>query len=286
MYGVYSMVMYAFHRSTQRGMALIMVLWVTAALAIVVTSIGYMVKGELRQVAAVRAGAADRAMGRAAMALALQELDASNRRRLERPERHTYLFEGIAVDVLALPLNGLLDINRAPVALLAALFQHAGGLAPDTAQNLAATLIEIRSARMPQGATAQFDAIEDLLEIPGVDYELYARLAPLITVNAGGSSQVNPYAAPPALLRVLAEGNQAAVAAFEAGRDSGTADQSGFNPAFLTSSGSNRLRLYAQPVGSAQAISMVACDVTFFGRRFGALPWEIQQCDAPTTPMW
>ncbi|HRP19788.1 MAG TPA: type II secretion system protein GspK [Alicycliphilus sp.] len=267
-------------------MALIMVLWVTAALAIVVTSIGYMVRGELRQVAAVRAGAADRAIGRAAIVLALQEFDASNVRRLDRPERRSYQVGSTTVDVLALPLNGLLDINRAPVALLAALFRHAGGLPPDTAQNLAAALVEMRTARTPQGAVTQFDAIEDLLQLSGVDYELYARLAPLITVNAGGSSQVNPYAAPTALLTVLAEGNQAAVAAFEAGRDSGTADQSGFNPAFLTPGGSNRLRLYARPVEGAQDISTVACDVTFFGRRSGALPWEVPQCDAPTTPMW
>lgn len=273
-------------RSAAQGMALVMVLWITAALGIVVTSITYMVRGELRQTAALRAGAEDRALGRAAMALALQDLDARNRRRLERPERQTYRFNATEVQVLAVPLNGLVDINRAPVALLAALLQYAGGLAPDAAQNLAAALVEKRSARTPQGASAQFDAIEDLLEMPGVDYELYARLAPLITVNGGGGSQVNPYAAPAALLTVLAAGNQAAVAAFRAGIDSGTADLSGFNSAFLTPSGSTRLRLYAKPASDAQDRFAVACDVGLFGRRSGALPWEILQCDSQTTPMW
>jgi len=274
-------------RAVSKGLALIMVLWITAVLSILVASISYAVRGELRQVAALRASAVEKAAGRSAMILALQELDASSRRRLDRPERATYTINGTEVEVLALPLNGLVDINRAPVPLLVALLQYAGGMAPDAAQNLAATIAERRSTRTSQGASGQFDAVEELAEIPGVDYELYARLAPLVTVNAGGGAQVNPYAAPAALLAVLASGNHAAVSAFVAGRDSGMADLSGFNSAFLSSSGSSRLRLYARSVNGSQNRVPEVCDVNFMiSRGSGGLPWEISQCDAQTTPMW
>jgi len=268
-------------------MALVMVLWITAVLSILVASISYAVRGELRQVAALRTSAADKAAGRSAMMLALQELDASNRRRLERPQRATYTINGAEIEVLALPLNGLVDINRAPVPLLAALLQYAGGMAPEAAQNMAVALAERRSSRTPHGVNRQFDAVEELVEVPGVDYELYARLAPLITVNAGGGSQVNPYAAPAALLAVLASGNYAAVSAFMSGRDSGSVDMSGFNSAFLSSSGSSRLRLYARPVNGSQDRAPEVCDVGFTtNRASGGLPWEISQCDVQTTPMW
>jgi len=262
------------------GMALIMVLWVTAALSIVVTGIGYAVRADVRQAAALRDSASARALGRAAIILALQELSATNTRQLDRPQQARVTYGGMAIDVLALPLNGLVDINRAPVALLSALLQHAGEMAPDAAQNLAAGLVQLRSTRAPQGNDGLFDAIEDLLEVPGVDYELYARLAPLITVNAGSGGQVNPYAAPVPLLRVLAAGNDAAVAAFMTGRDSGAADTSGFNPAFLTAQGSSRLRFHALLAGLPQAeVSKVTCEAGLVGSRTEAVPWSLAQCE-------
>ena len=265
---------------------MVMVLWVTAALGIVVTSISYMVRAELRHATVVRSNAADQALGRAAMVLALQELAAApNRTRLERPQTQGYNLNGSQVDVLAMPLNGLLDINRAPAPLLAALLEHAGGMAPDAAQNLSVTIVEKRSVRISQDVNTLFDTVEDLLQVPGVDYGLYARLAPLITANAGGGTQVNPYAAPAGLLLVLASGNQAAVAAFMAGRNSGVSDLSGFNSTFLTTGGSTRLRMFARIHGRPSWLT-VACDVSLVARKPGALPWEILQCDSQTTPIW
>lgn len=264
----------------ERGMALIMVLWVTAALSIVVTGIGYAVRAEVRQAAALRDSASARAAGRAAITLMLQELSAMNVRQLDRPQQASVPYGGMAIDVLALPLNGLVDINRASAALLSALLQHAGEMAPDSAQNLAAILVQWRATRVPQGSDGLFDAVEDLLQVPGVDYELYARLAPLITVNAGSGGQVNPYAAPVPVLRVLAAGNDAAVAVFMAGRTSGTADTSGFDPAFLTTRGATRLRLHALLPGTPQAeVSTVTCDASLIGSRTEAVPWSLAECE-------
>lgn len=270
--------------SKLRGMALLMVLWIVAALGIAVASVAYMVRGELRQTSALRSLAVDRAAARAAMTLFLRDLHAGGQRRVDRPAHHVYGIDGIEVDVFVFPLNGLLDINRASVALLAALLQYAGEVAPDVAQNLAVTMVERRSTRTSQGATAQFDAVEDLLEVPGIDYELYARLAPLVTANAGGSNQVNPYAAPRALLTVLAAGNQAQAITFLSSKESG-GGVTGLNAAFITPNGATRLRLYARLAAVEQSKPYVTCDVSLVARDPGALPWEILQCDLQTTLM-
>ncbi len=263
-----------------RGMALIMVLWITAALSIIVAGLGYAVRADVRQAAALRDSASARATGRAAITLVLQELSAMNARQLDRPRHASVTYGGVAIDVVALPLNGLVDINRAPAALLAALLQHAGAMSPDAAQNLAAALVQLRSARTPHGRDSLFDAIEDLLEVPGVDYELYARLAPLITVNAGGGGQINPYAAPVPLLEVLAAGNDAAVAAFVGSRDSGIADTTGFDPSFLTNRGSSRLRLHALFAEIPPTkVSTVTCEASLAVPRTEAVPWSLAKCE-------
>ena len=49
----------------------------------------------------------------------------------------------------------------------------------------------------------RFEATEDLLLVPGVDYALYARIAPLVNADLN-TGQVNPLAAPPAVQALLA----------------------------------------------------------------------------------
>jgi general secretion pathway protein K len=51
-------------------------------------------------------------------------------------------------------------------------------------------------------------SVEDLLQLPGWDIELWSRLAPYLTANnGGGGGGVNPLAAPLPLLTVLAGGD-------------------------------------------------------------------------------
>ena len=269
--------------SGERGMALLMVLWITAALGIIVASVSYMVRAEVRYVASMREAAVARATARAAVVLLLQELRASSQRRLDRPQAYMFTFNGVAVNVLAAPLNGLIDLNQAPAPLLTKVFESTLGLDLMAAQALALSIVEKRTARGPSGGVVLFDAVEDLLEVPGLDYELYARLAPLVTANTGGDGKINPYAAPEPLLVALAAGNHAAVTAFMAARESSAGDLSSFDQAFLTSSGATRLRVQVQIPKGDGGLSQVNCDASLVGQRVSATPWSIQQCDYQTS---
>ena len=114
-------------------------------------------------------------------------------------------------------------------------------------EQLAQAVVEHRSALGPGGKPNVFEAPEDLMRVPGLDYSVYARVAGLITADIQGTGGINPMAAPPQVLRVLAAGNDAAVEQFVAGRDAGQVglDQSAFNGAWLDPSGSSHIELQA-----------------------------------------
>ncbi|MGB6101623.1 MAG: type II secretion system protein GspK [Comamonas sp.] len=275
-----------FASKSVRGMALVLVLWTVAALGIAVTGVIWLVRGEVRQAGAQRDQAVYMALGRAAMVQVAQELVATGQKRLDRPVSTAVVFDGSDIDVLAVPLNGWADLNRAPQPLLAALLEYGAGLDEASAQMGAAAIVARRSAPLPQGGATQFDAVEDLLQLPGIDYDAYARLAPLVTVDAGGDGQVNAYAAPPAVLMALSRGNQAAVSNFLAVRETGQGDVSSFNSAFLTSGGSSVVRLRAKFKTDTQLSPVIVCDVSLVGQDARSVPWNFLQCNYRTSATW
>ena len=174
-------------------MALIAVLWIVAALSLLVIGVSDTVRQQTRSVGAERDQITGQALGEAAIALALQQLQATP----ERPRgivTATAPYAGVPFEVEVAPLNGLISLNGAPPELLASLLQVAGGLSAAPAQALAASLAEWRDGRPELEPTAdpaarqprRFEAVEDLLLVPGVDYGLYARLAPLVSADLTG----------------------------------------------------------------------------------------------------
>ena len=263
-----------------QGVALIAVLWIVAALGIIVTGISNSVRSELRQVSVSREMVQSKAQAEAAMVLVLQQMSAS----VERPSRLmtvSLMYEGQAVDVQIMPMNGLIDVNNAPAPLLARLFEGAAGIEPQAAEELANSVVAARVKPDKQGRAVRFDAIQDLLRVQGVDYELYARLAPLLTAEAGGSGRVNPLAAPESVLRVILGGGAAAsVANFVARRQ---ADEVGlditmFDGSFVDTASTQRFRLQARIPLLSGSHSLVTCDVEFSARTQGTMPWSILHC--------
>lgn len=160
-----------FERGRQAGVALVAVLWIVAALSILVTGMVQAQRDEIRLVASARQTAQGSALGSAAVQLALQQI-ASRSEPIARLSRVEVSFGGAAIPVEVVPLNGLIDLNRAPESLLVALLTVAGGMAPDAAAGLAKTLV---AARIPGPLTRggpRFEAVEDLLQLPGVDFGL------------------------------------------------------------------------------------------------------------------
>lgn len=241
------------------GLALVAVLWMVAALMVIATGVVYAVRGEVRAVASYREMAAAGALGEAGVVLTARQL-AGAQRRDNQLRQFEITFERSAVGVRVVPLTGLVDLNSAPEPLLIELIAVAGGVDRGVAARLAQRIGDWRDADeepRPDGAEdaayaaagspfrtrgGPFEAPEDLLQVLDVDFDLYDRLRPLVTVHARGNGRVDPAAAPPAVLRVLAGGNEQVASAYgDARQASGAlADTTRFPASFIGGSPTSR----------------------------------------------
>ena len=260
----------------RQGLALVAVLWLGAALSIIVAGLLQSVRTEARLGAQLRGDAQAAAAAEAAMQLALQSLLAEARP-LDRLIAGDFVWQDQPIAVQVMPLNGYIDLNAAPPELLAQMFQTAAGLPQDQANTLAQALLRERTQPGASGAPPGFEAVEDLLRVPGIDYPLYARVAPLLTADLmAGSGRVNPLAAPPAVLRVLTGGNDAAAAQYTAARAAGDAAASApaMNTAWLDAAAARVLELQALvPLADGARIRVVR-RYALAAQRLDGLPWR------------
>lgn len=266
--------------AARRGLALIAVLWIVAAAAIIITGISHSVKQELKMVSTARDAVVGDGIGQAAIFLALQEMTLRN----DPPQRLVTLtpsFRGTPVAVQVLPLHGLVDVNNAPAGLLAALFQHAGGLERQRAVALADAAVAFRARKDGAGRPVGFESPEDLLQVPGIDYPLYARLATLVTADVQGGGRVNVPAAPADVLMVLAGGDAPRAAALAAARDASQPglDTTSLPPDFIELQGqTQRYRMQARVPLASGAWLLVSRTVDLGGSRHG-VPWRVLHAD-------
>ena len=262
----------------QRGVALIAVLWLVATMGLIITGVVQSVRSEVRTVGLQRQSLVASAAADAAILMALQNLQALKVEPRAALQTIPVLFDGVARDVVVVPMNGLIDINRANVALLADLYRYAGELAPDAAQSLAQATLEWRQIKNVSGREQGFDSREDLLRVPQMTYELYAKVAGLVTADLKeGSGRVNPLAAPSGVLKVLAGGDVARAAALESRRnaDPTAMDITLLKPEHIEMTSSRSLRFQVQidlPGGGA----FVRAWQVYWGEdpRSG-LPWRV-----------
>lgn len=226
-------------RAALRGMALVAVLWMTAALSLLVAGMLSTSRTEVRAAQVRSAIGEATALGDAAIQLAVLEW----RTATPPPNRlvhTTHVLDGRSIEVRVVPASGYINLNTAPETLLRALLAFSSGFDATAANTLAQRIIDWRDpddAAQPDGAEApaylaagsafrprngNFVVPEDLLQVLGVDPERYEQIRPLITVwSSGGGQGVNPYAAPPEVLAILAGGDLAKASRFAAARDAG-----------------------------------------------------------------
>ena len=245
-------------RRRSHGMALIAVLWIVSALSIMVMGLVHNLRGEARLAGQSRQIAEAAGLGDAAIHIVLQAMMA---RTLQGQRQQglqvvpvAYGGRDIAVEIL--PLNGLINLNSAGAPLLVQMLVVAG-VPQNTAQALAQTIVDARTARDAQGATRNFEATEDLLLVPGVDYALYALIAPLVNADLN-TGQVNPLAAPPAVQALLAA----------AGLQSPPAG-----------GGTDVYRLQARVPLEAGKIQLLTQDVALGAALAHTAPWRILRAD-------
>ncbi|MPM37145.1 hypothetical protein SDC9_83751 [bioreactor metagenome] len=228
------------HKSSQ-GFALVAVLWLVAAMTVLVGGIMLSVRSELRTAGLSRQMIQAQAVGEAVMQIALQQMVAGGKQ-VDKLIEAPVSYGGQEISVRMVPMNGYIDLNRAPIELLQAAFQFAGGMDQGSAGSLAAAVDKMRQEPGPSGKPLGFEAVEDLLLVPGMQYPLYARIAPVLTTDAGGTGRVNVQAAPPNVLNIVAAGNEGAVGNFlqSRGGDNVGADTSAMNGAWIENSATSK----------------------------------------------
>lgn len=263
-------------RRSSGGMVLIAVLWIIAALSIAVTGLTRSVRQEAALMGASRNALQAAASGEAAIALVLQQLLAAGAP-LSRLQDVSVEFDQRVVPVQMMPLTGLIDINAAPPALLARLYAVAGGLPTGAAESMAQATVASREQRDSRGAPIRFEAPEDLLQVPGFGYDLYARLARLVTADVRGSGRVNALAAPAAVLAVLANGDAAVAERISSERQAGAdgIDTTALDSSFVQLAPSRRVRLTARVSSSDGSVVDVERDVDLTPDRRSGAPWQV-----------
>ena len=206
-----------------RGAALVLVLWFVAALSVIALSLAGLSRSDVRGAALLVASARAAAIGDAGIQLALLEMD-RDPQFIEQGGQAEFVFDAQRIDVTVQPDTGFVNLNTAPVELLRDLLASAGELDAERADEVARSMDAWRGANATGDLAAAYEAAgvafrprggpfastEDLLQVLGVDYDLYARIRDLVTPYGAGVGLDDRYASL-AVLRVLA-GNREGVA--------------------------------------------------------------------------
>lgn len=292
-------------REGQSGVALAILVWFLAALSLLAAGLVLQARVDVKlaQLHSTRArveALADGAIQLALARMSILEQEGEVDRRSAQTSGHTLGKFYVVVNIT--PVAGLIDLNLAPEMLLLNLFLSAPNMDENVAQELALNVIEWRSSSLLQndelyGEAAandanagtdsrlrhgRFEAIEDLLLVPGVDRAMYEALRESVYVSQKGELGVDWMAAPTSVLQALGMSTDGAR---EWVVNRGEADAAllgipeDIDPALLGEGGSPVYRIDA----------LVAIDETTFKRRrwvnksrTGAdgLPWHFFRTEA------
>jgi general secretion pathway protein K len=210
-------------RRLQRGIALVLVLWLTAMLTVIAGGFAYAMRNEAQAARNTMSQAQARALADGAVARTVFEL--------MRPRTivgvwaadglvHVWDEDGMRVAASAVDESGKIDLNAVSDALLSSFLQSAGQVDSDTAARLVdvigdwkdaddlrrvngAEAADYKAAGLPYGpANAPFETVADLQRVLGMTPTLFARLAGNLTVYSGVPG-INPQFASRTVLMAL-----------------------------------------------------------------------------------
>lgn len=181
----------------QRGVALLVVLWVLALLSLLLAALAATVQLQLRQ--AQWSGAQTQALfaaeaGIEQAVIALQARDPKARWAADGQPHAGRLGEAEQV-VKVRSERGKLDLNAAPLTAVRRLMVGLGA-SLDASERIAQALQQQRNGPTP------LRTLEEFRQLPGMSFELYRQVVPLVTVWSG-EAQPDPSLAPPGLNRAL-----------------------------------------------------------------------------------
>ncbi|WP_334180146.1 type II secretion system minor pseudopilin GspK [Pseudoxanthomonas sp.] len=202
-----------------RGAALLLVLWLVALLTALVGAYALTARMEALQGRVGSRGALAQEIARAGMEYALVRVADRNPDTHWQPNGRAYAwrFDGQEVQVRIVDETGKVDINQADIALLSRLMQ-ALGQPPEVSDALAGAIVDWRDAdnlSQPVGGAedgdyaaagrdygakdAPFETIAEIEQVLGMTPDLYARMAPFLTLYSGRGQPDATYAQGPVL---------------------------------------------------------------------------------------
>ncbi len=212
---------YPLRHAGQKGIALVVVLWVVALLSVIAGSYTYSVRSEISVVDNLVASAQARAAARAGVSLAILEL------RQQEPSEpwladgtiHETTFAGVNLRIAIADETGKLDINYANGKLMTSLLQ-AAGLDTSQAAALSDAILDWRDKddlRRLNGAEAEdyvaagrdysprngpFQSVEELALVLGLETAVYESIEGSLTLY-NNSARVNQDRATPLLRQAM-----------------------------------------------------------------------------------
>lgn len=205
----------------QKGIALILVLWVSVLIAVLLASFSLSARVEALQGRNLLDATRARYAAEAGLHRAAYELRGNNpdTRWVADGRTYSFDFEGAKIEVQLYDETGKVDLNVSDPMLLTALFE-AGGVAKPDAEALAAAVADWRDPDdliSPNGAeageyksadrsygprNAPFETVSEVQQVLGMSFELYRELEPLMTIYSG-RAQPNPAFASPEVLQLI-----------------------------------------------------------------------------------
>ncbi len=205
----------------QRGMVLVIVLWIVTLLAVMAGGFAYSMRIETRLATSAVERAQARALAEAGIAYGLAwQLDPEAQKQWPpNGDPREWAFGGGRVRIEVTNASGLVNLNNAGAELLKALLAGVGVASreqdrlanaiqdwrdPDDDRSLphGAESADYRAAGWPRPKNANFESVEELGQVLGMTEELQQRLASVTTVYSYEST-VNPELAPARVLNVL-----------------------------------------------------------------------------------
>ncbi len=177
----------------QAGVALLISLWALALLSLLMAAIVTAVRLENRQSSFLLQQTRAHLAAEAGVALAVARL--SNRQGWPgSAQTLDFNLDDSRLTVQVVSELGKLDLNSAAPELCGRLATIVGASPAQAAQWVAGL-----QARQAAGNPTPLRLLEEALQLPGMDSDLYARLQPYITVWSGSDQPVAGLAAPPVL---------------------------------------------------------------------------------------